>query len=476
MRALCEYIEKNNLPARVVLIGSIDQDLPYSFVTLKGAYLKRDLPRILASAEVNVAFFSSIWPETFSFVVSELHAAGLPVVAYDLGAPAERIGADSGRLVSLDASPEAIFSALKRHALAPSAQIDFPSLSKICVFTSAATNYLPKAMVLARSIKAYHPEIDLVFGLSDAKLEGVDYLGDVFDDVIAANELDIPNFEGWCFRHTIVELSTAIKPFILKALLSRGYEQVYYFDPDIVVLSRLDDLFTAGTTGSILLTPHQTKPETDYQAIIDNEIASLKHGVYNLGFFGVSNTEVGRAFASWWAARLYTWCIDDIPNGLFTDQKWIDLVPALFTEVNIERSPRFNVSTWNVTQRHVTGSHQSGYLVDGLPLGFYHFTGFDKGDHRIMAEKNSRNNAAIMELVNWYEQEISPANSDPLSTVPWAYSTYQDGTVIPRWHRELYRNRIDLQAAFPMPFSSTENTSFRYWISTEGRSLSPRTR
>jgi glycosyltransferase involved in cell wall biosynthesis len=38
-------------------------------------------------------FFASVWPETFSYVVGEMMALGLPIVAFDMGAPAERLRA-----------------------------------------------------------------------------------------------------------------------------------------------------------------------------------------------------------------------------------------------------------------------------------------------------------------------------------------------------------------------------------------------
>ena len=38
-------------------------------------------------------FFPAIWPETYSFVLSEIWAAGYPAVAFDIGAIAERIRA-----------------------------------------------------------------------------------------------------------------------------------------------------------------------------------------------------------------------------------------------------------------------------------------------------------------------------------------------------------------------------------------------
>jgi hypothetical protein len=62
---------------------------------------------------------------------------------------------------------------------------------------------------------------------------------------------------------------------------------------------------------SIVLTPHQIKPEKELSAIIDNEICSLKHGIFNLGFIGVSSSKTGKAFAKWWAERIYYFCRDD---------------------------------------------------------------------------------------------------------------------------------------------------------------------
>ena len=64
---------------------------------------------------------------------------------------------------------------------------------------------------------------------------------------------------------------------MLQQLLARDdCEAVLYFDPDIVLFSRLDDLVERLRSANLVLTPHQTKPETTVQRIIDNEIGSLK--------------------------------------------------------------------------------------------------------------------------------------------------------------------------------------------------------
>ena len=62
-------------------------------------------------------FFPSIWPETFSYVVSEMTALALPIVAFDLGAPAERLRSNpAARLVERVDAAAALEALLELHA------------------------------------------------------------------------------------------------------------------------------------------------------------------------------------------------------------------------------------------------------------------------------------------------------------------------------------------------------------------------
>ena len=327
--------------------------------------------------------------------------------------------------------------------------------SQVHVFTSAAVNYLPKVRMLFNSLRHHHPDWVLHLVLADTLPDDVDTSKEPLDYITPIESLQIDDWKGWAFCHTITELATAIKPWMLERLLEQSGDEgkVIYLDPDTVVFSPLSDIIDALDESSIVLTPHQTKPENTLAAVIDNEICSLKHGIYNLGFVAVSNTPAGRAFARWWAERTYYFCRDDIPNGLFTDQRWIDLVPAFFPEVAIMRSTRHNVATWNITTRDLSTDLNGAYLVDNQPLGFYHFTGFDSGAHRIMAAKNGSGNDALNKLVSWYSDEIKPLANDPLTHRPWAFHTFESGNPITKEQRIVYRSRRDLQLTFPNPFS-----------------------
>lgn len=339
------------------------------------------------------------------------------------------------------------------------------------VFTCAAVNYLPKVRILCRSVREHHPEAVIHFVLADERPAWLTPEGEPFDEILDPSELDIPNWRAWSFTHDIVEFSTAIKPFALKRLLGLpGCGIVLYFDPDMVLFSRVDDILGMLANANVALTPHQTRPEATPEAVLDNEVASLKHGIFNLGFIGVRSTAEGRRFADWWAERTYHFCRADIPGGLFTDQKWVNFAPVFFDGVAIVKSSRHNVATWNLTTRRMTGTRETGFAVDGEPLGFYHFTGFDSGAHRIMALKNAWASPAVQQLIKWYAAEIEVADGDPVSRSPWAYATYSDGTPIERAHRRLYRDHRQLQERFPDPYASDpDRRGFREWCETEGR-------
>lgn len=335
---------------------------------------------------------------------------------------------------------------------------------KVHVFTSAAVNYLPKARVLSTSIKQYHPEFTIHLALADEIPAWLAIEDEPFDAIIRLEELDIPNLRSWIFCHSLVELCTAIKPFVLRYLFEKcGCQIALYFDPDIVMFSRIDDLLDEFEHGSILLTPHQTRPEQSLEAIIDNEVCSLRHGVYNLGFVGVKNDQNGRIFVEWWCQRLYYFCLADQERGFFVDQKWVDLAPALFEGVKIIRSSRFNVATWNITTRNFAGSWQRGFTVDGQPLGFYHFTGFDSRDHEIMANKYAGENTALKSLIHWYKSKT--VKDDIGIKLPnWAFSSFENGEPITRIQRVIYRMRKDLQNAYPDPFKVDEDNCYYNWF------------
>lgn len=344
------------------------------------------------------------------------------------------------------------------------------------IFTSVTSNYIPKARVLAESVKRFHPEAHFTLVLSDARPVWLGTDTEPFDSVLQIEELGITDFRRWVFKHSVVEVCTAVKGFAFQEIFRRhSADKVIYLDPDIVVFGSLDPLVHELDRASVLLTPHQTEPETTIEAIIDNEVCSLKHGVFNLGFLAVRNSCEGRRFIDWWASRLEHFCFDDIPGGLFTDQRWIDLAPCFFDDLRILRDPIYNVCTWNLTHRKVGGSMDGGLLVNGQPLCFYHFSGFDSGAQEQMVNKYSGEGPVLYEMREWYIEACRTAGQDQYGKSPCVYGFFDNGEPITAAHRYLYRTRPDLSEIFEDPYT-TEGAlnSYLHWFKQNVQSnLSP---
>jgi hypothetical protein len=328
--------------------------------------------------------------------------------------------------------------------------------SSVHAFTSVTSNYIPKARVLAESVKRVDPSVCFHLLLSDEPPAGFDLAGEPFDELVLITDLPIENFRPWVFSHRLVELCTAVKGTALEWLFeAKGADKVFYFDPDIAVFDRLDELIGELDEHSVLLTPHQTDPEVSLKGIVDNEICSLRHGVFNLGFVGVANTGEGRRFARWWRDRLLHFCHDDHQRSLFTDQKWVNLAPCMFDEVKVLRSPAFNVSTWNLSTRKATGSLDDGIKINGENLGFYHFSGFDSGAQERQLQEYGDHSPVLFDLRKWYISECERHGQDSLGAVPSVYNFFESGGAIIDSQRILYRNRIDIQQTFPDPYATT---------------------
>ncbi|WP_244530569.1 hypothetical protein [Salaquimonas pukyongi] len=322
--------------------------------------------------------------------------------------------------------------------------------------------------MLGASIKQYHPDWNLWLLVSDRAPEGfsLDIENEPWDRLVYITELPISNIEGWMFKHDVVELCTAVKGPFLEELLKTNAEKIFYLDPDIAVLNSLEPMLKLLDEHSILLTPHQLEPDDEPQSVWDNEICSLAHGIYNLGFIAIRNDDVGKDCVRWWSKRCKSFCYDAKDKGLFVDQKWCDLIPAFFERVHILRDPGYNIASWNLNRRKITASKDGQFVVNGeFPIRFYHFTKLGPiGD--TMTRRYAGDNTEVYELWAWYKRCIAEATDDRIPDRWWHYGVYSSGSQIPKDARVLYRDREDLIDHFPNPFDSS-NGGYEAWYNNE---------
>jgi hypothetical protein len=338
---------------------------------------------------------------------------------------------------------------------------------KIVAYTSCSVNYLAKARVFAKSLKSHAPSAIVVLCLNDVLPVWFNVDDEPFDLVLDPFSYGLPDTEQWIFKHNVMELCTAVKGMALEYLLNT-YEAdlFFYFDPDCYILHDprciADYLGDAG----VGLTPHILVPETSEAGIVKTEISLLRHGLYNLGFLAVRPDEQGRTFAAWWRERLNNYCYIDYENGLFTDQRWMDLAPVVFPFVKVLRQPNLNVASWNISNRPIRILPDDTFEVDGLPLIFYHFSGVnDQQTHRHIRQMFAAGSSAATEIERRYEAEITQHGQQQLARHPWAYNYYSNGQNIDDTQRKLYRSSPDLMQAFSHPFQAQ---GYYNWLREHG--------
>lgn len=338
---------------------------------------------------------------------------------------------------------------------------------KIVCYTSFTYSYLGKARLLAWSLKRFHPNWKFVALITDKEPEGFIFNLDneYFDEVIWGQELSpIDNNEAWMFKHNIVEMCTAVKGPTLDLLAQTDADKVIYIDPDIAVFKSLQPMIELLNTYDVVLTPHQLSPDRTPMGIQDNEIGSLKFGIYNLGFVAVSTRKEGQRFAKWWSDRCIEYCYDDISEGLFTDQRWIDHVPVFFDNVKILKDPGYNVASWNLSNRKLSISPKGQISVNNeYPLRFYHFTKLGPLGESMTA-RYAEDNIEVYEVWNWYQRTLTERFED--STIPkgwWYYGIFENGQKISQEMRSLYKDRVDLQDFFQNPYNNNED-DFYAWF------------
>ena len=323
-------------------------------------------------------------------------------------------------------------------------------------FTIASRNYLAYAITLMQSVAAHYPDAPRYLILADRADD--DSLVGVPFETIAAEALALPDFDAFAFRYTIMEFNTAIKPYAFAHLRRRHPAAgIVYLDPDVLVVEPLTEVETAFAGGALaVLTPHLVDPVDDDRQPGEREI--LVSGTYNCGFVAIGvHAEADRLIA-WWADRLEFGAFSDTAAGLFTDQKWIDLVPGLFPQVHILRDRGYNLAYWNLSQRPVT-QHGPYWYAGRQRLAFVHFSGVDV-DHPAQFSKhqNRHTRATIGKLRPLYAEYLDrlAANGHARHrSKPYAFGRFADGEPICDPVRAVYRRYFDKGAAQPQrdPFS-----------------------
>lgn len=237
---------------------------------------------------------------------------------------------------------------------------------RIAAATISTANYWPYTAVLLESIARVCPDWEVyVLGLNElpeSELSaGVRILT---PQDIWGSETDLCHA-----RMNLFEWACASKAKLLRFLLDdSGASLAVYVDSDVEFFAPPESILASA--GSILLTPNVSATLECESAAWER--AHLQYGAFNGGFLAVRNTDDGRSFLNWWDDRITRYCCTEPWLDVFSDQRWLDLVPGLFPGVVVDRSPSLNLATWNVRGRELQ-IVEGQYRVGDTRLSFFHY-------------------------------------------------------------------------------------------------------
>ncbi len=308
------------------------------------------------------------------------------------------------------------------------------------------------------SLQKTHPDWDRYVGLADRCDDVHEFSANLFETVLVES-LPLPDRNAFLFRYGIMELNTAIKPYMFSHLRKQGYEHIIYIDPDILVFDRLSDVEQLLNEGAAaVVTPHLTAPIKDQ--FVPTELDIMRAGAYNLGFLALGSQPESDAFIQWWEEKLEFGAVSDPARGLFTDQKWVDLAPGMFGNFAILRDPGYNVAYWNLAHRPIK-KVGSNYQVNSRPLRFFHFSGFDPINPKPFSKHQNRFDLETIgearTLALMYAKKVLSHGLIEFRKRAYTFGKFSNGTPIPNALRYLYREDEDIRfQAGENPFDSAD--------------------
>ena len=323
----------------------------------------------------------------------------------------------------------------------------------------ATRNFLPFARLAASSFLAHHPEFHAFLLLVDG--EPRDRAVFAEGRVVLLSEVGLDRVGWYAAKFTAAEFANALKPVFLR-YLSGIAENAVYLDSDIAVFSRLDEMIDQLDACDLVLIPHVLTPPPRPEQYWTRPSRSdlFNSGLVNAGCFAIRLAKCREFLAFWEDANLGPGAFYE-PAGYQTDQQHLNWALVSMPGARLLRETRYNLAYWNLHERdfraETAPSGALEYTVDGQPLGFFHFSGYDIGERLRLSRYDGRhsvyNMPAVAAILDWYSTQILASPAAGLRHEPYRFDRLANGFELNRFVRELlkkyepYVPRFDLRTS-----------------------------
>lgn len=317
--------------------------------------------------------------------------------------------------------------------------------------TVATVGYAPQAVATLRSARRYAKHATYYFFALDATAEAVTDLRRILGeddpwihvfgpyDLGCEREIFLSAFK----YYNALEMSCLAKYVgIAHVLRAAGAASIcVYVDSDILFLGDVCEALSEMGKSIVLLIPHQLGPSSD-----NVEHGYLLHGWVNAGFLCFRRDQQHTfEMIDWLVHRISRRGYFAPQFGLSCDQTWVSSLPFVFHgQTYMSQHPGFNVAYWNLDERLLTSTGET-IRVNGIPLLFFHFSGFDPKNSTFLSKHSDLivpPGSALEKLCGRYKSELGAIDSlrpklAMLTTLPCSKANLQERIYLGSMHNEL---------------------------------------
>jgi glycosyltransferase involved in cell wall biosynthesis len=342
------------------------------------------------------------------------------------------------------------------------------------VFSVTTLASLPRARVLARSLRAHQPDWELEVVLVAGE-EVVTALAGSEESlrlrpVDAALDLDV---EAALALHDERELSALLAPALLLEHIRRAGGPALHLPNAVWVLDELQPIVSALSRDPVLLAP-RARADVPDDGLEPSRSQLERAGRMDEAIIGVDGGERAASFLAWWQEHVEAarGSLDAHSSGERPeDRPWLgrflELAPARFATAVLD-DPGCNLSLWNL-HRHALRAGARGTLVDDRwPLRFLSLPGFDPDRPHRLAANASRarvsGSPALHELCERYAQELARAGWRDIDHHGEVGRLLRDGLVYDDSLRAAYATALALGEPVEDLFDPASTERFIAWL------------
>ncbi|HEV7731112.1 MAG TPA: glycosyltransferase [Candidatus Binatia bacterium] len=316
-----------------------------------------------------------------------------------------------------------------------------------CVVTVCTRDHLHFATVMARSVRAHHPELPVVIVVADARAPETVDVEDTY--TVPATDLGVDRFPYLALKYSATDLCCALKPAAIQhAARDLGFERVVYLDADIRLYARMDALLDALDRADVVGVPHTLAPMPNPERLWERpSLGDLAYaGVLNAGLFAMTIGPGTMRFLEQWEQLVTREGAFLVSQGGQMEQNAFNWVIAFADRVHILRDPAYDVAYWNLHDRSVRWAGLdggSGWQVDGQPLVAFHFSGFSPFDPTTLSRHQNRYSLHLLpslaRLFESYAEELLAAGAAERTHLGYAFDRFSSGIPIECRMRDVFK-------------------------------------